>query len=195
MVAEVDMAGYESAGGGMNRVKFMGVPVDALNIDQTVDRVLELIDSGVSFQHVCINPGKIVRMMEDPEIRKIVRRCELISADGIGVVWMAKLLGVPIPERVAGIDLMDRLMDACAAHGLKPYFLGATQEVLERSVSHYRKKLPSLEFAGFRNGYFKEEEEESIADAIRESGAHMLFVAISSPKKEQFLFIKPFSRE
>ena len=165
----------------------MGVPVDALSMDQTVEKVLAMIADKQQFQHVCINPGKVIRMMEDPEIRDIVRRCEVISADGIGVVWFSKLLGCPLPERVAGIELMDNLLVAAAASGLKPYFLGAKPDIVERAVAHYQSKLPSLQFAGWRDGYFKPEQEAEIADQIRESGAHMLFVAISSPKKEQFL--------
>ena len=70
----------------MTRINFMGVPVDALSMDQTVDKVLQMIEEKQQFQHVCINPGKVIRMMEDPEIREIVRRCEVISADGIGDV-------------------------------------------------------------------------------------------------------------
>ena len=171
----------------MSRVNFMGVPIDALNLDQTVDKVLHLIDNGESFQHVCINPGKVIRMMEDPEVRQTIRRCEVISADGIGVVWMAKLLDVPIPERVAGIDLMDRLLGACAFRGYKPFFLGAKPEVLEAAVKHYQIRFPKLKFAGWRDGYFSDQEAEGVANQIAKSGAHMLFVAISSPKKEQFL--------
>ena len=165
----------------------MGVPVDALSMDETVDKIIDHIERGELLQHMAINPAKVVRMMEDPEIRKTVRRCEVISADGIGFVWASRLLGNPLPERVTGIELMDRLLAQAAQRQLKPYFLGAKEEVVTTAVAHYEKKHPNLSFAGYRNGYFKLEEEQDIADAIRDSGADMLFVAISSPKKEQFL--------
>ena len=170
-----------------NRVSFMGVPIDALTLSETVELIVGRIESGLSTQHVAINPAKIIRMMEDEEIREIVHNCEVISTDGVGVFWFSKLLGCPIPERVTGIALMDSLLQKCAQKGLKPYFLGATEEVLEKAVAHYEQKYPQLEFAGYRNGYFSSAEEEAIADDIGSSGASMLFVAISSPKKEQFL--------
>ena len=169
------------------RVSFMGVPIDAMTLEQTVQHVIERIEDGRSTQHVAINPGKIIRMMEDEEIRDIVHRCEVISTDGVGVYWFSKMLGCPIPERVTGIDLMDKLLQEASQRGLKPYFLGAKQHVVEKSVAYYQAKYPTLEFAGFRNGYFTQEEEKEIAADIGKSGASMLFVAISSPKKEQFL--------
>jgi len=182
-----DYLGMEERDMKSNRIHFMGVPIDALTCDQTVALILERIEKGLPTQHMAINPGKIIRMMEDPEIRDIVRNCEVISTDGVGVYWFSKVLGEPIPERVTGIDLMDSLLGACANKGLKPYFLGAKQDVLERAVAFYQKKYPKLCFAGYRNGYFSADEEQQIAEDIGNSGASMLFVAISSPKKEQFL--------
>ena len=171
----------------MTRINFMGVPIDALSIEQTVAQVLTLIEQKQQAQHVCINAAKIIRMMEDPQVRQAIRRCEVISADGIGVVWMSRLLGCPLPERVAGIDLMDQLLRAAAKKRLRPYFLGAKAEVVEKAVAHYQQLLPDLQFAGWRDGYFSVEEEETIAKQIKEANTDMLFVAISSPKKEQFL--------
>jgi len=171
----------------MTRINFMGVPIDALSMEETVEKVLGLIKNNQPSQHVCINPGKVIRMMEDAQVRKAIRRCEVISADGIGVVWFSKILGCPLPERVTGIELMDNLLAAAAREGLRPYFLGAKEEVLVKAVAHYQKRYPNLQFAGYRNGYFAPHEEATIAEQIRDSGAHMLFVAISSPKKEQFL--------
>jgi len=169
------------------RISFMGVPVDAMSMQETVDTILGYIERGEAVQHVAINAAKILRIIEDSEVRRTVRRCEVISADGIGVVWASRAIGCPLPERVAGIDLMDNLIMEAANRGLKPYFFGAKQEVVEQTVVHYQERLPNLQVAGYRNGYFSKEEEQEIAEEIRDSGAHMLFVAISSPKKEIFL--------
>jgi N-acetylglucosaminyldiphosphoundecaprenol N-acetyl-beta-D-mannosaminyltransferase len=171
----------------MSRVDFMGIPIDALTLEQTVDRILSMIESGHPSQQVSINPAKVVQMVQSSEMRRIVRRCETISVDGMSVVWMARLMGVPLPARVAGIDLMDSLVAAAAERGLKPYFLGAKQDVGEAAIGKYMERHPHLQVAGYRNGYFRSDEEQRIAEEIRDSGAHMLFVAIPSPKKEQFL--------
>ena len=123
----------------------------------------------------------ILRMVEDSEFMHTLSKCEVINADGIGVVWASKL-GRPLPERVTGIDLMEALIGLAAEHGFKPYFLGAQEEVVQRTVSHYRQKYPKLEIAGYRNGYLRSRMNNK-SQSIRDSGADMLFVAISSPKK------------
>ena len=96
------------------RIRVMGVPIDALTMEQTVDKILGHIERGEPVQHVAINPAKVLRMVEDAEVRRTINQCEVISADGIGFVLACKLLGQPLPERVAGIDLMDGLIEACA---------------------------------------------------------------------------------
>ena len=171
----------------MSRINIMGVPVDALTMDQTVQKIMYHIQKGKPFQHMAINPAKVIRMMEDQDVREGIRRCEVISVDGVGFYFASHFLGKPLPERVTGIDLMDNILKEASQRGLKPYFLGAKEDVLQKAVAHYQQKFPNLEFAGFRNGYFSEEEEEEIAKSIGKANADMLFVAISSPKKEQFL--------
>ena len=123
------------------------------------------------------NVAKLVMMQKDEKLCRIVNSCGLINADGWGVVWGANLLGLKIPERVAGIDLFLKLVELSAEKGYRPYFLGAKQEIVEKVVS----------IAGYRNGYFREEEEFKIAKEISRSQADILFVAMSSPKKEMFL--------
>lgn len=169
------------------RTEFMGIPVDAITMRDTISEIHQSMKRGERIQHMAINTMIVLRMVEDPEFMHTLSNCEVINADGIGVVLASKWLGKPLPERVTGIDLMEALIALCTQEGYKPYFLGAQEEIVQRTVSHYRQKYPSLEVAGYRNGYFTDADEQQIADDIRESGADMLFVAISSPKKEIFL--------
>lgn len=169
------------------RIDFLGVPIDALTMDETISCIVEHIQNRRPAQHMAINPAKIMHMLNDPEIAKTVRSCEVITADGMGVVWASRLFKNALPCRVTGIDLMDELLSKSAEIGLKPYFLGAKQDILEKTIAHYKAKFPTLQFAGYRNGYFNETDERGIAEHIRDSECDMLFVAISSPKKEQFL--------
>ena len=169
------------------RTAFMGVPVDAITMEQTIAQIHQSIEAGAHIQHMAINSALILRMIEDSEMMDTLEQCEIINADGIGIIWASRLLGNRLPERVTGIDLMESLIELCAQHGYKPYFLGAQEEVVLKTVEHYRQKYPTLKIAGWRNGYFKDDEEQKIAEDIRDSGADMLFVAITSPKKELFL--------
>ena len=110
-----------------------------------------------------------------------------MSADGQSVVWASRLLGDPLPERVAGIDLMAGLLERAERRGYSVYFLGARAEVLERAVERLREKYPRLHVAGARDGYFADDEASEVCDEIRASRADLLFVAMSSPRKEYFL--------
>jgi len=93
----------------------------------------------------------------------------------------------PLPERVAGIDLMEELVKLASDKGYRLFFLGAKEEIVKSVVDIYSKKYGHKIIAGYRNGYFKKEDEANIAQQIADSNADILFVAISSPKKEIFL--------
>lgn len=169
----------------MARVTVFGVPLDLLTMDQTVERCRELIEEGRAVQHVVLNASKTVMMEDVDGLREIIAECDLVNADGMSVVWAGRFLGYPVPERVTGIDLMERLLELSATAGYPVYFLGARQEVLERFTDIVRRRYPSIVIAGTRNGYF--DDDEAIAAGVARSGARLIFVAITSPRKEQFL--------
>ena len=169
------------------RAQFLGVPLDLLTMDETVVRCAELIREARPVQHVVLNAGKCVLMEDEPDVREIVKRCDLVNADGQGVVWAARFLGARVPERVAGVDLMGRLLALCESEGWPVYFLGAKDEVLASFEAEAMRRHPRLVVAGRRNGYFKTDDEASIAEAVRASGARLLLVATSSPMKERYL--------
>src|SRR5690606_39144283 len=124
----------------------------------------------------------------DPELHKSVTEATLINADGQAVVWAAKFLGQPLPERVAGIDLMENLVKLAYEKKYSIFFFGAKEDIVKSVVDKYSKSFSPSIIAGYRNGYYTSEEEESIANQISSSGANILFVAITSPKKEKFLY-------
>ena len=165
----------------------MGCPIDALNTDQTLTRIEEFIKERKQRQHVVVNVAKIVEMQHDSHLREIVSNCDLINADGMPLVWASRLLGNPLPCRVAGVDLFQELIRLCAEKGYRPFFFGARQSIVEKVVQEFKTKYPNLDIAGFRNGYYTDEEETGIAEMIRDSKADMLFVGFSSPMKEKFL--------
>jgi N-acetylglucosaminyldiphosphoundecaprenol N-acetyl-beta-D-mannosaminyltransferase len=169
------------------RAEFLGAPIDLLTFNETIDRAVEAMKKRVLVQHVAINVAKLVNMRHEPELRRDVSESHIAGVDGMGVVWGARLLGVPVPERVAGIDLMQQLLDVCAAQGFRPYFLGARKEVLERAIAEARRRWPRLEFAGWRDGYFRSDQERAVVEQIRQSGADCLFIGMSTPRKEHFL--------
>ena len=165
----------------------MGCPVDCLSMDQTIARIEQYIKEGKPRQHVVVNVAKIVEMRKDNYLREIVSSCDLINADGMPIVWASRLLGTPLPERVAGVDLFQNLVKLCAEKGYRPFFFGAREWVVEKVFEEFKQRHPQLDVVGYRNGYYTEEKEPEIAEMIRDSKADMLFVGFSSPKKEKFL--------
>ncbi|GAB3432929.1 WecB/TagA/CpsF family glycosyltransferase [Massilia solisilvae] len=170
------------------RITLMGCQVDNLSMEETLGRIEQFIQSGQPHQHVVVNVDKLVKASRDPGLRQIINECALINADGMPVVWASRLLGKPLKERVAGVDLFEALMRRAGEKGWRVFLLGAREEVVSKVADTYQRKYPRLVLAGYRNGYWKGEAEElDVARQIRDSRADLLFVAISSPKKEQFL--------
>lgn len=170
-----------------HRVSVLGCAIDCVDLDEALARCEAVIESRGFAQHMAINVAKLVAMRKDERLRESVADCELVTADGQPVVWASRLLGQPLPERVAGIDLMEKLLERAAQKGYRVYVLGAERAVLERAVSRMRGEFPAIRLVGYRDGYYDEREEESVANAITSAAPDILFVAMSSPRKEYFL--------
>lgn len=171
----------------MGRINICNIPVDSLTMKETIQLIDKAISENKSIHHVVINAAKVVNAQKDEALKESIVSCDIINADGQAIVWAARFLNTPLPERVAGIDLMENLVKLAAEKKHRIFFLGAKEEVVKEVVNVYAKLYNKDIIAGFRNGYFTKEEEETVAKQIAASGASILFVAMSSPKKEIFL--------
>jgi N-acetylglucosaminyldiphosphoundecaprenol N-acetyl-beta-D-mannosaminyltransferase len=169
------------------RIELLGCPVDALTMAETVARVEDAIAQRETVQHVAINAAKVVRYQRDPDLRAAVDGCELATADGQPVVWAARVLGRPLPERVAGIDLMDALLGVSRERSYGVFLLGARAEVLERAEAEILRRHPGVRIVGRHHGYFGAEGEAAVVDEVAEARPDILFVALETPAKELFL--------
>lgn len=174
-------------------VHVFGIPVARLTMSETLHQVDLAIAKRRQIHHSVVNAGKIVSMNRNPELRESVLGANLINADGMAVVWASRLLRRPLPERVTGCDLMEKLVDRAAARGYKVFFLGAKPEVLDATVDTLVKKHDPAILAGKHHGYFTPEEAPTIARMIAASEANILFVAMTSPLKE--IFLDTYKRE
>ncbi|MCI5648706.1 MAG: WecB/TagA/CpsF family glycosyltransferase [Fusicatenibacter sp.] len=168
----------------MERIGMLDTYVDNLTMGETVLVVDQFIQERKPLHLMGVNADKINMLRKEPHLRKIVNSCDVINADGASVVWASKVLGKPLKERVAGIDLMYCLMELAEKKGYQVYFLGARQEVVTETIGIVKGLYPELLIAGYQNGYFKREEWPKIAQRIRESQAQIVFVGITSPLKE-----------
>jgi exopolysaccharide biosynthesis WecB/TagA/CpsF family protein len=169
------------------RTSFLGCPIDILSMSETVELACVAMRTRQRVQHVALNVAKFVNMRFDPVLANDVASSDLVGIDGMGIVWAARALGLPVKTRVTGVDLLTELLAACAREGFKPYFLGATPAVLQRAAQQAREKYPSLVFAGLQDGYFTVEQEADVVREIRASGADCLFIGMPTPRKERFL--------
>ncbi|PKG37533.1 WecB/TagA/CpsF family glycosyltransferase [Psychromonas sp. Urea-02u-13] len=170
----------------MKRIEFLKAPMDIATMQETVDFIENRIKKNEFLQHVVVNVAKIVNMQKDPLLADSVKACELINIDGMGVVLGARFLGHDVPERVAGVDLFHELLNMSARCDFPVFLLGATQDVVSKTATKVQEQNPNLTIAGFNDGYFWEDE-QAVVDKIKASGAKLLFVAITSPKKENFI--------
>ena len=168
--------------------EFLGAPFHRVDMDRSLALANRAMRGHERLQHCDVNVAKIIQMRSDPNLARHVRESDIICIDGAGVMLGCRLLGIATGGRVTGVDLMMRTIDLCERGGFRPYFLGARQEVVETVVARLRETHPNLKVAGYRNGYFKREDEAGIVADIRASGADCLFVGITSPIKERFLF-------
>ncbi len=169
------------------KVKILSANVDALTTQQVIDHVHQCLQNNEPVRLGVVNAAKLVAMEQNELLRNDVTSSDLVLADGMSVVWASKLFGNPLPERVAGIDLMFHFLQLANEHGYRVYCLGATEEILGQVVANIGRDYPNAVIAGARNGYFGAEDEEQIANDIQEAKPHFLFVAMTSPKKENFM--------
>ena len=177
----------ERSRGMVNRIKILGINIDPLTMAETVEKVDRIIIEKSPLHLMGVNADKINQCHSDEVIKKIVNESGIINADGASVVLAGRFLGQSIPERVAGIDLMQELLNLSNRKGYSVYFLGAKEEVLQDMLSIFKETYPQLEVVGFRNGYFTENDEEAIQEDIRVKNPDLVFVGITSPKKEYLI--------
>lgn len=166
------------------RIRVGGCPVDAVSIDEVVAELCNRIERRIRTHVVYVNAANAVRFRKDLELRAAMERADFLLADGMPVLWASRLTGAALPGRIAGPDLVERMIATAERRGYRLFLLGAKQNVLEAAVAKLRRRHPRLQIAGFRNGYFGPEEESAIVDQINQSRVDLLLVAMGTPRQE-----------
>lgn len=169
------------------RQPLFGLEIDALTMSEALEHAQYCTRNRVRLLVGVVNAAKIVQMRADPQLRNSLLEADVLLADGQAVIWASRILGRPLPERIAGIDLFEKLLEVADRDGLRVYFLGARPAVLDKLLDAVRERFPGVVVAGSRNGYFTEEEAPEVAGTISQSRADMLFLGMPSPMKENFL--------
>ena len=172
---------------GEERVDVLGVPIARIDMDGALRQVDGFIEARSPHMIVTSDTPGLVRAHDDPEFQAIVRAADMVTADGRGVVWMARVLGLPVKERVSGVDLVERMCERAAQRGYSVYLLGAEPGVAEEAARVLESRYPGLRVAGTHHGYFTHEEEPAVVAAIAQARPDILLVAFGAPKQEKWI--------
>ena len=173
--------------GNNPRVTILNTVIDVLNEKETIDLVEKYVQTKTPLHLMGVNADKINEINSNDLMKHIVNRCGIINADGASVILASKYLGKPLPERVAGVDLMQSLVALSEKKGYSVYLLGAKQSVVEQTAEVLKNRHPKLNIVGIHNGYFKEPDWPSISEELKEKNPDFVFVGITSPLKEYLI--------
>ncbi|EGO8595675.1 glycosyltransferase [Enterococcus faecalis] len=169
------------------RLHLLNTVVDPLTMEETINLITNNINSNQKTYQISLNASKVNLLFENPFLREIIEKAPLVNADGFSIILAAKFLGKFIPERVAGIDLFENLIEVAEKNRWSIFYFGATEDIVNSVYCIHKEKYQNLNIAGFRNGYFTEEEEPEIVAEINKSEAKLLFIALPSPAKELWI--------
>lgn len=170
-----------------NVVNILGIPIDKITMNQAVDILIKSITRGER-KYVCTPNSEILAMaQEDGELKTALREADMLIADGMGVVLASHIVGKPLPERVAGFDLMENLLEKSNEMNLKIFLFGAAPGVAEQAKINIVNTYPNIRIAGVENGYGYKENEEAIIEKINYEEPDILFVALGAPRQEKWL--------
>ncbi|HET9343082.1 MAG TPA: WecB/TagA/CpsF family glycosyltransferase [Candidatus Eremiobacteraceae bacterium] len=166
---------------GRPRVDVLGCGVDPVDMDDAIERIESYISDVRGAHVVTFGAEMAVRASHDPSYRETINAAELVVADTVGVVWAMRRAGSTLRDRVAGIELVERLCDVAR---VPVFFLGGAEGVATEAAAALKQRHPALIVAGVHHGYFDDAASASVAEEIRATGARLVLVALGVPRQE-----------
>lgn len=171
-------------------IVILGVPFDNVTTAQTVSLIEDMVDSGRPHHLVTANVDFLVQAAHDVELHRILTDAHLVLCDGTPLVWTSRLLGNPLPERVAGSDLVPLLIETAVRKQYRLYFLGATPDSASQAIENLKRKHPQVVIAGHYSppvASLFDMDHTEICRRIREAKPDLLFVSFGCPKQEKWI--------
>jgi N-acetylglucosaminyldiphosphoundecaprenol N-acetyl-beta-D-mannosaminyltransferase len=173
-------------------IGILGIPVDKLDTEAALKRLDEFIQTGRFHQVATANVDFLINAMQDRELREILRQADLVTPDGMPVVWASQMLGFALPERVTGADLVPKLAAMAAEKGYRIYMLGALSEVAQRARQRLIEAYPTLQIVGCVSPDVKPllaMDSETLLRDICAAQPDILLVAFGNPKQEKWIHL------
>lgn len=168
-------------------ISILGIPFNNFTMDECLSIVINRVDRNEKTFIVTANPETVSKGTEDEKYKDIILKSDIIVPDGIGIVFASKILKTPLKERVAGFDLMTKILSEANDKGLSCYFYGAEPTVIDSAVRKISEEYSKIVISGFHHGYSSAEEEINIIEDIREKRPDFIFVALGMPKQEKWI--------
>lgn len=168
----------------MGKVKVLGIKIDKYNYEEVLEKIEGFVISKKPHQIITANAEIVYRGHKDSELKKLINEADIVTPDGIGVVKAAQLLEDPVAEKVAGVELSEKICKLSGEKKWNIYFLGGGPGVAETARVKLFKKYPEVKIVGTHDGYFNEEAEKEIIKDIKSKQTDILFVALGFPKQE-----------
>lgn len=172
------------------RVDILGITVNTYSMQETVEEIRRAVENQVEIRVVTANPEMIYASGNDQRLRRLINSADVVTADGIGVVWAARRLGTPVQERVTGIDLVQALFPLADVQKWRIFFLGGKSGVAQRAGTQVVQKYPGIAWDE-THGYFSSEEEAYVVEKIRCFQPDILFVGLGAPRQEYWIAEHP----
>lgn len=171
-----------------NKVNILGVKVDKVNIPSVVRKIMKFIDCEGNRVVYTPNSEMIMQAYRNDDFKNVLNSADIVTADGIGVVYASKILKNPISERCSGYDIACELLKHLEKSGKSVYLFGSKPGVPETAKVNIIKKHPKLNVVGVSNGYFDEKREQEIINDINEKNPDVVFVCLGVPKQEYWIY-------
>jgi N-acetylglucosaminyldiphosphoundecaprenol N-acetyl-beta-D-mannosaminyltransferase len=165
----------------------LGCRVDRVDTGAALARIEQLLSAGTAAQVVTLGAEMANLAHDDARYRDIINAADLVIPDTIGIVLASRWMGMPLPERVAGIDLIERICTLAAQRGLPVYLLGGAPGVARAAGVTLMQRHAGLRVAGAEHGYFEAAQDAAISDRIAGSGARLVFVGLGFPRQEYWI--------
>ena len=169
------------------RLEILHNPVDVLTMSEALQRVAAALEAKQPYQVVTANAEILYNAAQSPALGQVLQEAGLITADGMGVLLAARILGKRLPERVSGVELVHALAKRGAREGWSFYLLGAKEEVLDAAARRLQTLYPGLILAGSHHGYFSPKENSHIVADIKASSAQIVLAAMGAPRQDLWL--------
>ena len=168
-------------------LRILGIRIDDVTMDEAVERLAAFAASGVCHHAVTVNPEFIMEAQKNAAFAAILNAADLALPDGIGLVWAARWRGRPLRERVAGVDMVERLAAVAAQRGLRLFLLGAAPGVAEEAAAILAARYAGLVIAGTYAGSPRPEDDEAALSRIVSARPHILLVAYGAPRQDEWI--------